>query len=135
MKQYILNAFFKIYSVKWFPIKYITQNKEEKALVDSCFKELVLGLKKSDIFSKHKGVFFAITNDMIVNRLKRIEEIKLIDIKIPYAESNVNGLKKYLVGENTKCRTCQNRETCKWKKSVEKDSKVMHGHFIFIISY
>lgn len=135
MKHYCLNNFFKIYSIDFFPIKYITQNKEKDTLHNSCFKNLVAEIRKDDISSISQGVFFAITNDTVMRVLKKKNNVNLIvDIKVPLllAKCNVTGLKKYLTGEYTQCGACKNSNLCKYKRVAEKESEIKQWHVILI---
>lgn len=135
MKYYCLNNFFKIYSVAFFPIKYITQNKEKDTLHNSCFKKLIAEIRNGDIFSISQGILFAITNDTVIGVLKKNKNIKLIvDIKVPLfiAKCNVAGLKKYLTGKYTQCSVCKNSDSCKYKRFAEKESAIKQWHVILI---
>lgn len=123
MKEYCFDNFFKVYYFKPIPIKYITQNKELDKLKNSCIKNLLINYKNE----KYNGVYIALTNDIIIRRLKCIDGMKLLKICIPY-KCNINGLKKYLVGENTYCNKCKKK--CSLEKYIGLDSPKRKYYFV-----
>jgi hypothetical protein len=125
-KEYCFKGFFKVYYIRGFPFKYITQNKDIDELKDSCFKELLSSYKSEEL----NGVYFALTNDIIIKKIKDIKGMKRCIIPLPY-KLNINGLKKYLVGEYTRCGTCE--EKCSCKNKVMGESKNKECYFVVFL--
>ena len=149
MKKYVLKNFFKIYTFKFLKIYYITQNKEEKSPKNnSCVVDLIRQNEGYNFFEEHKGIFIAITNDMIINHLKRMNNIKVTDITMEKlltkihanslkkyfarAKIDVNGLKKHLIGDNTLCKECEKKESCTARKLIGTKTEKMKAHFVII---
>lgn len=124
MKKYCFNNFFKVYYIRGIQFKYITQNKDLDKLKNSCFKKLLENYKNEKI----DGFYFAITNDVIIKRLERIERMKVKKFALPYKMS-IKELKKYLVGKFTSCVRC--KEKCIYKDTVMNDSEKMKCYCVF----
>lgn len=123
MKEYCLNNFFKVLYFKHFPIKYITQSKEKDKLKNSCVKDLIKNYKNEEF----DGLYVAFTNDMIIKRLEYIEGVKVL--KILWSKNvDIDGLKKYLVGQYTYCNKCE--EKCKLRDHIMKNSENKKCYFI-----
>lgn len=119
-RKYCFKGFFKVYYIRNFPFKYVTQNKDVDELKNSCFKELLESYKSEEF----NGVYFALTNEIII---KKIKGMKMYKIPLPY-KLNINGLKKYLVGEYTRCGTCEKK--CNYKDYVMNKSKNKKCYFV-----
>lgn len=136
MKEYCLEKLFVVYYFKVFPhIKYVTQNKGE--LSEFCFKNFLklLNDKESCIkeFSKC-SLYIALTHDVVIRRLEKVLNVKVIKIRIPFVVRNINGLKKYLVGEKTRCGRCDKSAKCKSLNNLGKHiSSDVKGYLVFFI--
>lgn len=128
MEKYCLENFFKILSCRGIPIKYITQNKEKNKLKESCFEELLKTLFNKKLVIPN-GVYFAITNETVVKLLKKKENVTLIKILCPAPKSSIDGLKQYLISEETKCSACKKRQQCE-QRYIKPSEKKKH-YFVF----
>lgn len=129
MKEYYLDNFFVSYSNRFFPIKYISQNKDINMLRNSCFRRMLGFLDKSEFENQFDGIFFAVTNEIIVKRLKKSKRIRVISIRILGVKNNINHLKKYITGDNTACKECDEKK-CSIKMLVNKESDNKKTYFI-----
>lgn len=127
MKTYCLNNFFRVYSCKYIPIKYITKNKESDVLENACFAELIARLENGDFINDLSGIYIAVTHDLLVKRLKENERVKLYKVSLPGKE-NINNLKQYLF---YKCKNCN--KTCKMRKMKDLISDKVQEYFIFFV--
>lgn len=118
MKKYYFGGFLKTYSIMPY-VRYITQCKESRT-IGSCFRDMVDNL--DTYFAQlDKGVYIALTHEIAIKRIRRSKETQLI-VAIFFGKGNINNLKKYIVGDKTKCRNCQKKSSCKVHSLCSKDS-------------
>lgn len=93
---------------------------------------MLMQIKAKNYFIDVNGILFALTNETVVSVLRKNKKINLFAIKMPFSKINVNGLKEYLVGDNTRCNKCSNKDICKFKRFAEKESQIKNSYLLFI---
>ncbi len=137
MKKISFQNMFTEYYFKYCPkIRYITQSKDPDIIASFCFKDFLSFLKDFDSVSSEfeTGVIYiAVTHDLIINKLKKFPNIKIW--KIPYFWKNVSitNLKKYIIGEKTRCAKCRENKCCKIYKYFDKHKTKEVNDYLVII--
>lgn len=137
MKKLCFQNMFATYYFKWIPkIRYITQSKETDEVSEFCFKNLLDFLKNVSNASSEfdeKVVYVAVTHDLIIKRLKRIPDIRIWYCRRLRIKASIEGLKKYVIGDMTRCIKCDEITCCRiYKYFNEYKAGKVYDYFVII---